>query len=164
MPTRKIGVWLGEAVKKIQGDKNWQKEDNGELWDSHGIDDEAILVIHFPSGLEFKDYSKITFMKQKKGIVYNVITTPLADTESYDLTLKKARSIAEQLKISKANPFWTKLDDWKKNPPKGNPFFFVSKRSGCELEKNVELILDVKPQDDTGLKWYVSCDFTYTKE
>jgi hypothetical protein len=79
MPT--VEVWFDEPIQKATG-LNWPRD--GQSWaDSNGIDSDAQIVLHFPSGETYSSPSKATILHQKNGVISVVVVTPLAETLTF---------------------------------------------------------------------------------
>ncbi|HEV3447891.1 MAG TPA: hypothetical protein VG099_24855, partial [Gemmataceae bacterium] len=73
------------------------------------------------------------------------------------LVLAKVKAIAEDLGIQKDGTFLEKMRTLESNPPEWIQLH--SKPLSCQVEKGVDLFIEVKPKVGQKEKWYLSCGF-----
>jgi hypothetical protein len=113
--------------------------------------------IVFPDGKEWHSESRVTFLRQKQGVLARISVTPMRHATKFSECVARVEEALKALEV--ADPSATKkLAKWKREDvPSSSPVSL-----GCAIDTQSRAYIEIRRQTlDDG--WYVSADFTFNK-
>ena len=154
-----VEVWLLEPVERMQG-HSWTRYDDGRPLETIAIEKPCSLIIHLPSGKQWRTWAKAITFVQDKGIITSVAPLPLNDLVEYQQAVDETKRIVETVTESEEKKlrFLEKLNNWEAQKPV--PSSFMNFANLIKIEEKASVFIEIKASPDSNGKWFVAIDFT----